>query len=67
MQFDLLDNSRSYLYKLTSQQLIPHYKPRGKKIFFLKSELQQWLLSNPVKTIDEIEQVSLNFVVNKKK
>ena len=27
----------SYLYKLTSTQEIPHYKPRGKIIYFDKS------------------------------
>ncbi len=37
--------SRSYLYKLTSAGIIPHYKPTGKMLFFKKSEIDEWLLS----------------------
>ena len=29
-----LSLSKSYLYKLTSAGLIPHYKPQGKMIYF---------------------------------
>ena len=47
--------SKSHLYKLTSQGLIPHYKPNGKYIFFNRLELEKWLLRNPVKTRDQIE------------
>jgi len=53
-----INQSRSYLYKLTSQGLIPHYKPNGKKIYFKRSELDGWLLKNKVYSGDEIaEQV----------
>ncbi len=47
--------SKSHLYKLTSNNLIPHYKPTGRKIYFEKRELDQWLLRNRVKTREEIE------------
>ena len=40
--------SDSTLHKLTSKRKIKHYKPAGKNIFFLKSDLNNWLLSNPV-------------------
>ena len=33
-----LNLSKSYLYKLTSACLIPHYKPQGKMLYFDKSE-----------------------------
>lgn len=33
----------SYLYKLTYKNVIPHYKPTGKMIFFSKSELDEWI------------------------
>ncbi|MBX3008036.1 MAG: helix-turn-helix domain-containing protein [Melioribacteraceae bacterium] len=33
----------SYLYKLTYQKIIPHYKPTGKIIFFSKNELDEWI------------------------
>jgi excisionase family DNA binding protein len=38
--------SRSYMYKLTSKELIPHSKPRGKFIYFERSKLNAWLLGN---------------------
>ena len=38
--------SLSQLYKLTSTQCIPHYKPRGKMCYFEKKELDAWLLRN---------------------
>lgn len=38
--------SLSQLYKLTSTQSIPHYKPRGKMCYFEKNELDAWLLRN---------------------
>ena len=33
----------SYLYKLTYRNVIPHYKPTGKMIFFSKNELDEWI------------------------
>lgn len=45
----LLDISPSNLYKLTSQKKIPHYCPMGKKLYFEKSELVNWMKSNSVK------------------
>lgn len=37
--------SKSALYKLTSKNEIPFYQPGGKKIFFKKSELHEWIVS----------------------
>lgn len=48
--------SKSYLYKLTMRQQIPHYKPRGKMCYFNRAELEQWLQSNRVSTSTEISQ-----------
>ena len=41
-----LDISPSQLYKLTSKQKIPHYKQRGKMVYFDKKELVKWLKRN---------------------
>lgn len=46
--------SKSYLYKLTMRQQIPHYKPMGKMCYFNRLELEQWLQSNRVSTSTEI-------------
>lgn len=48
--------SKSYLYKLTMRQQIPHYKPMGKMCYFNRAELEQWLQSNRVSTSTEISQ-----------
>lgn len=45
--------SESMLYKLTSGKDIPHYKPRGKMIYFAKEELDEWLLRNYEPTVDD--------------
>jgi excisionase family DNA binding protein len=36
----------SYLYKLTYRNVIPHYKPTGKMIFFSKNEIDEWIYSS---------------------
>ena len=59
--------TKSYMYKLTSSQKIPHYKPQNKAIFFKKSELDCWLLQNRVKTTEEIEQEASNFLLRNRK
>ncbi len=38
-----LNISQSLLYKLTCSGEIPHFKPRGKMIFFEKKELIEWI------------------------
>ena len=47
--------SKSYLYKLTMKQLIPHFKPLGKMCYFNRLELEQWLQSNRIATETEIK------------
>lgn len=53
--------AKSYLYKLTASGKIPHYKPSGKLIYFDRAELEKWMLRNPVKTAEEIEQQAINY------
>ena len=48
--------AESYLYKLTSTQEIPHYKPRGKMLYFDRSELELWLRRGKINSNAEIEQ-----------
>ena len=57
--------SKSYLYKLTSGNLIPHYKPQGKMLYFEKTELEAWLRQNPVKTQAQIEQEAQKYILNR--
>ena len=60
-----LNLSKSYLYKLTSGNLIPHYKPQGKMLYSEKAELEAWLRQNPVKTQAQIEQEAQKYVLNR--
>jgi excisionase family DNA binding protein len=60
-----LELSQSHLYKLTSTGAIPHYKPNGKKIYFNRTELDNWLLRNRIDSQYEIDQQAANFLINK--
>lgn len=51
-----LDYSKSYLYKLTHLRVIPHYKPNGKKLYFKKVDLENYLLRNRIKTDSELQK-----------
>ena len=58
--------SMSQLYKMTSAHTIPHYKPRGKQVYFCKKELDEWMKNDPVVTIqDALKQSSLYFQLKK--
>ena len=48
--------SRSNMYRLVSLKLIPHYRPTGGKIFFLESEIQEFLLRNRVAANYEVSE-----------
>lgn len=54
--------SKSWIYKLCQQRLIPHSKPNGKLIMFDREAVQNWLLSNPVQPGDDIEAEAINYI-----
>ncbi|WP_166965151.1 helix-turn-helix domain-containing protein [Yeosuana marina] len=58
--------SRSYLYKLTSSGRIHHSKPNGKKLFFEKKKLIEWLLQNNQKSKQELEAEALVYTMRRK-
>jgi len=57
--------SKSYLYKLTMMQKIPHYKPMGKMCYFNRLELEGWLQSNRVATDAELSQQAQAYCMQK--
>ncbi len=61
-----LNLSKSYLYKLTSGNQIPHYKPQGKMLYFEKEQLEEWLRQNPVKTQMQIAREAQQYVMSNK-
>ena len=52
---DLLGLSKSYIYKLSSSNVLPKYCPSGKLIFFKKSDVQFWLENNRIPSQGELE------------
>ena len=52
--------SESLLYKLTAAKEVPHYKPRGKMLYFDKEELDSWLLQNkePYKSVNKTNRLT---------
>lgn len=57
--------SKSTIYKMTSGQKIPHYKPSGKLCYFNRLEIEEWLQSNRVSTTDEIAGKAQTYCMQK--
>lgn len=57
--------SKSYLYKLTMRQEIPHYKPMGKMIYFNRKEVEEWVQKNRIATTEEITEKAKTFCMKK--
>lgn len=63
---DLLGFKKSYIYKLTSQGVIPYSRPTGKKLFFDREKLEAWMLSNANDAnIDSIAQSTAQRILTK--
>ncbi|MBK9391750.1 MAG: helix-turn-helix domain-containing protein [Bacteroidetes bacterium] len=58
--------SKQTMYHHTSTRSIPHYKA-GKRIYFKKAELDQWLTKNRIMSRDEIEQEATNYIIKHKR
>jgi excisionase family DNA binding protein len=57
--------SKSHIYKLTSTGGIPCYKPTGKKLYFDKEELDEWMLRGKKLSQDEIDDKAENFLMER--
>ena len=44
----------SYIRKMTHNREIPYYKPNGKKLYFQREEIDEWILSSRVATAEEL-------------
>jgi excisionase family DNA binding protein len=62
-----LDISESHLYKLTSSKQIPHFCPQGKKLYFRREELDNWLQRNRQSSTEEIETAAANYMIRNKR
>lgn len=57
--------SKSYMYKLTSQHLIPYYKPLGKFIYFEKADIDIWLRQNRISSVIQLEDKVLRYKLSR--
>lgn len=58
--------SESHLYCLTSKKQIPHYK-KNRKLYFKKSELEDWMLEREVKTDKQIQSMASSYMMRNRK
>lgn len=63
---EFLKLSISTIYLLVSKGEIPNNK-KGKRLYFLKSELSTWIKSGRKKTNSEIREQAKVYLVNKKR
>lgn len=54
--------SVGHLYRLTSGKEIPHYK-KDRKLYFKKTELEEWMLENRILTNDEIDAQAQAYIL----
>ena len=57
--------SKGHIYRLTSDRKIPHFK-KSRKLYFKKSELEDWMLEQKILTEDEIQSKASTYVATHK-
>ena len=61
---DFLGLSVSYIYRLTSERRIPHFKSQGgKRTYFDPDDLRAWAYGRRVATEEDIDQEAVTRVV----
>jgi len=54
--------SDAQLYKLVESRSIPHYKPSGRKLYFKRTELLEWLQTNRVDSKSDINSIADEYI-----
>jgi excisionase family DNA binding protein len=54
------------IYKLTAKNSIPYYKPNGKRIYFKKDEIIEWILKNKFLSNEEIDEQASKYLSNRR-
>ena len=59
---EFLGYKKSTIYKLTHERKIPFHKPAhgGRRIFFKRDEIKQWIQANRIETYEEYFKTSKN-------
>ncbi|MET3978349.1 excisionase family DNA binding protein [Mucilaginibacter sp. UYP25] len=56
--------SKSSIYKISQRNLIPKYRPTGRKLYFLHEDVDKFLLRNRIASVDELnEQIDLETLI----
>jgi excisionase family DNA binding protein len=53
--------AKTTIYGMTHRNTIPHYKS-GKKLYFKKKDIDEWIFSNRIKTKDDIEKEAMEYI-----
>ncbi|GAB6395403.1 MAG: helix-turn-helix domain-containing protein [Bacteroidales bacterium] len=53
---------KGHIYRLTSTRQIPHSK-RGKTLFFLREEVEAWMMGNRIATVSELDAAAGAYLV----
>ena len=57
--------SVGHIYRLTSKKQIPHFK-KNRKLYFKKSELEDWMLENKITSNADISSQAATYVATHK-
>jgi excisionase family DNA binding protein len=58
--------SKSTLYQYVMNRKIPHFKV-GKKLYFKRGDLLNWIQDGKVKTVTEIQNEASTYIMNKRR
>ena len=62
---DYIGLAKQTIYKYSYSKTIPHYKT-GKKLVFKKEEIDEWLKTFKIKTIEDLEREATKYLIKKR-
>lgn len=57
--------TKGHIYRLTSNRQIPYFK-KNRKLYFKKSELEEWMLERRIPTEEEIQSQATTYLATHK-
>ncbi|WP_375324054.1 helix-turn-helix domain-containing protein [Flagellimonas sp. GZD32] len=64
IEYDPEKRKKSTWYKMVSESRVPYHK-KGKRLLFLKSEIDKWLLDGKVNTLEECLDSANDYLIKK--
>lgn len=59
----ILGTTKNNIYRMTHERTIPFYKPQNGKIYFKRTEIEQWQLRNRKASVYETKQQAAKYCV----